>query len=124
MVKVKKLNDGKLYCPNCDSVFIDNPELCSGCGEKLDYSGVLRDHAKGDEHGFDAYSLYIQGTRKISIIFASLEELSGALAQYLSPSEIRAGVVKCLTTFDKAKAQNGYVENKWNRFSVCAYIPM
>lgn len=71
---------------------------------------------------FESYTLTIMGSRRIYLSFSTLAELTEEVRQYLSPSEISGGVLRRLTTFDKTKIKKeGYVQNKWQYYSTCAY---
>lgn len=71
---------------------------------------------------FELYSLTIMGTRRSHFSFTTLDELKKELRHHLSSAEIECGILRKLTTFDKKKINsNGYVENKWQYFSTCAY---
>lgn len=75
---------------------------------------------KGKE--FEMYALTIMGSRRISQTFDSLPELKEAVSGYLTPGEIREGVLERLTTFSMSRLNKyHYVENKWRNFTACAY---
>ncbi len=70
----------------------------------------------------EMYALTIIGPRRISQTFDSLVELKAAVSEYLTPGEIREGVLERLTTFSMSRLNKyHYVENKWRNLSVCAY---
>lgn len=71
---------------------------------------------------FEIYALTIMGSRRISQTFGSLTDLKEAVSEYLSPGEIRGGVLERLTTFSMDRLnKDHYVENKWQYFTTCAY---
>lgn len=77
--------------------------------------------ATGGEE-FESYTLTIMGTQRSHFSFTALDELKKELKQHLSSAEIECGILRKLTTFDKKKInRNGYVENKWQYISTCAY---
>lgn len=71
---------------------------------------------------FEMYALTIMGSRRIHLNFETLEELKEAVSEYLTPMEIREGVLERLTTFSMNRLnEDHYVENKWRNFTACAY---
>lgn len=71
---------------------------------------------------FEIYALTIMGSQRISQTFGSLAELKEAVSGYLTPGEIRGGVLERLTTFSLDRLnKDHYVENKWQNFTACAY---
>lgn len=71
---------------------------------------------------FEMYALTIMGSRRISQTFDTLAELKDAVSEYLTPGEIRGGVLERLTTFSINRLnKDHYVENKWRNFTACAY---
>lgn len=71
---------------------------------------------------FEMYALTIMGSRRISQTFDTLAELKDAVSEYLTPVEIRGGVLERLTTFSMDRLNKDcYVENKWQYISTCAY---
>lgn len=71
---------------------------------------------------FEAYTLTIMGSRRIYLNFNTLDELKEAVSEYLTPGEIREGVLERLTTFSMSRLNKyHYVENKWRHFTACAY---
>ena len=80
---------------------------------------MSKDQKSGE---FDMYALTIMGSRRIHLNFDTLEELKEAVAEYLTPGEIRGGVLEQLTTFSMSRLnKDHYVENKWQYFAACAY---
>lgn len=70
---------------------------------------------------FESFSLLIIGPRKIHMNFNTVEELREELSKYFTKKEIAGGIVRQLTTFTGKPNKNGYIENIWRTFSVCAY---
>lgn len=79
-----------------------------------------------DELQFTDYALHIQhgGARGgYYNHFSTLEELREELSCHFTAKEIQSGLVDRLTTFPRNKvSDDGYVENKYQNISVCAYL--
>ncbi len=78
----------------------------------------------GGQNTFDQYSLLInRGARgKYYETFETIDALKKAVSKNLTPGEIKSGVLDRLTTFNPRRQKDGYVENHWQNFSVCAYL--
>lgn len=55
--------------------------------------------------------------------FSTLDELRNELSRHFTQKEIQSGLLDRLTTFPFAGVNNdGYIENKYQNISVCAYL--
>lgn len=86
-----------------------------------DVLGISHD----DELRFVDYALHIQGGVRGDYYnsFANLEELREEVSRHFTAREIQSGLVDRLTTFRRSKVNDdGYIENKYQNISVCAYL--
>lgn len=118
--QVKNLTDGKIYhvvhveCLGdlADFTIIDD------AGEKQTLAASFFEPIPV----FDDFTILIRGTRAVHDHFRTLDDLHAAVRGYLTPGEVRDGALRRLTTFDPRRAKNGYVENKYQNISTCAYL--
>lgn len=78
-----------------------------------------------DELRFVDYALHIRGGDRGDYYnsFSSLEELREEVSRHFTAREIQSGLVDRLTTFRRNKVNDdGYIENKYQNISVCAYL--
>lgn len=71
---------------------------------------------------FDRYDVLTRGSRREHETFDTLDELRDALRARLSPSEIRAGVLDSLTSFDPRRAVDGVVTRKYRHVETWASL--
>ena len=120
MAYVREDGQGLTYCSNCRTIIEcnktgDMPEKCPSCGEELDY-GMYKDP------DFEEFTLHIRGGRDIYEEFASRRDLEEEVRQYLSPGEIKDGVLTRLTAFRKEEISGeGYAKRSWRNMTTCAY---
>ena len=78
-----------------------------------------------DELRFVDYALHIRRGDRGDYYnsFSSLEELREEVSRHFTAQEIQSGLVDRLTTFRRNKVNDdGYIENKYQNISVCAYL--
>ena len=71
---------------------------------------------------FDRYDILIRGSRRVHEDFSTIDELRAAVRSYLSPSEIRSGVLERLTTFNPRNAVDGVVTLKYRNIETWASL--
>ena len=71
---------------------------------------------------FDRYDILIRGSRRVHEDFSTIDELRAAVRSYLSPSEVRSGVLERLTNFNPRNAVGGVVTLKYRNIETWASL--